>query len=79
MLAMCFSTAPTLSTRDEAIAAFDPRRTASTKSETCRGAGPTHVARRRTSQTVAAMRTRESASSQPPSIHWNCQNRLAGW
>ena len=37
------------------------------------------AARRRTSQTVAAMRSRESASSQPPSIHWNGQNRLAGW
>ena len=28
---------------------------------------------------VAAIRSRESASSQPPSIHWNGQNRLAGW
>jgi len=26
-----------------------------------------------------AIRSRESASSQPPSIHWNGQNRLAGW
>jgi hypothetical protein len=25
------------------------------------------------------MRSRESANSQPPSIHWNGQNRLAGW
>ena len=32
-----------------------------------------------TIETVAAMRMRESASSQPPSIHWNGQNRLAGW
>ena len=37
------------------------------------------VARRRTSQTVAAMSTTDSASSQPPSINWNDQNRLAGW
>jgi len=37
------------------------------------------AARRRTSQTVAAMRSRDSASTQPPSIHWNGQNRLAGW
>jgi len=37
------------------------------------------VARRWTSQMVAAMRSRESASSQPPSIHWNGQNRLSGW
>jgi hypothetical protein len=36
------------------------------------------AARLRTSQTVAAMRRRDSASSQPPSIHWNGQNRLAG-
>jgi catechol 2,3-dioxygenase-like lactoylglutathione lyase family enzyme len=37
------------------------------------------VARRRTSQTVAAMSSTDSASSQPPSIHWKFQNRLAGW
>ena len=37
------------------------------------------AARRRTSQTVAAMSSADSASSQPPSIHWNGQNRLAGW
>jgi hypothetical protein len=37
------------------------------------------AARRRTSQTVAAMSSTDSASSQPPSIHWNGQNRLAGW
>jgi ADP-ribose pyrophosphatase YjhB (NUDIX family) len=36
------------------------------------------AARRRTSQTVAAMSSADSASSQPPSIHWNDQNRLAG-
>jgi len=35
-------------------------------------------ARRWTSQTVAAMSSTDSASSQPPSIHWNGQNRLAG-
>ena len=35
--------------------------------------------RRRTSHTVTAMSSTESASSQPPSIHWNGQNRLAGW
>jgi hypothetical protein len=37
------------------------------------------AARRRTSQMVAAMRISESASSQPLSIHWKGQNRLAGW
>jgi hypothetical protein len=37
------------------------------------------AARRRTSQTVAAMSSTDSASSQPPSIHWNGQNLLAGW
>jgi hypothetical protein len=36
------------------------------------------AARRRTSQTVAAMSSTDSASSQPPSIHWNGQNRLVG-
>jgi len=36
------------------------------------------VARRRTSQTVAAMSSTDSASSQPPSIHWNAQSRVAG-
>ena len=36
------------------------------------------AARRRTSQIVAPMRSRESASSQPPSMNWNDQNRLAG-
>jgi hypothetical protein len=38
-----------------------------------------HAARRRTSQTVAAMSNTDSASSQPPSVHWNGQNRLTGW
>jgi hypothetical protein len=28
---------------------------------------------------VAAMSSADSASSQPPSIHWKVQNRLAGW
>jgi hypothetical protein len=37
------------------------------------------AARRRTSQMVAAMSSTDSASSQPPSIHWKGQNRLAGW
>ena len=37
------------------------------------------AARRRTSQTVTAMRMRERTSSQPPSMNWNGQNRLAGW
>ena len=37
------------------------------------------VARRRTSHTVTAISSAESTSSQPPSIHWNAQNRLAGW
>jgi hypothetical protein len=39
---------------------------------------PGQAARRRTSQTVAAMSSIDSASSQPPSIHWNGQNRLPG-
>jgi oxalate decarboxylase len=38
-----------------------------------------HAARRRTSQTVAASRISDSASSQPPSMSWKCQNRLSGW
>jgi hypothetical protein len=37
------------------------------------------AARRRTSQMVAAMSSADSATSQPLSIHWNVQNRLAGW
>ena len=37
------------------------------------------AARWRTSQMVAAMSSTDRASSQPPSIHWNGQNRLAGW
>jgi hypothetical protein len=28
---------------------------------------------------VAATRSADSASSQPPSISWKGQNRLAGW
>ena len=40
--------------------------------------GP-QAARRRTSQAVAARRSRENASSQPLSIHWKGQNRLSGW
>jgi len=41
--------------------------------------GMHQAARRPTSQTVAAMSSTDSASSQPPSIHWKGQNRLAGW
>jgi hypothetical protein len=37
------------------------------------------AARRRTSQTVTAMSSTDRARSQPSSIHWNGQNRLAGW
>ena len=37
------------------------------------------AARRRTNQTVTAISSTDKASSQPPSIHWNGQNRLAGW
>jgi hypothetical protein len=37
-----------------------------------------HAARRRTSQMAAAMSSADSANSQPPSIHWNGQNRLPG-
>ncbi len=44
-----------------------------------RGCRAAQAARRRTSQTVAAMSRTDSASSQPPSIHWNGQNRLPGW
>jgi hypothetical protein len=44
-----------------------------------RGCQAAQAARRRTSQTVAAMSSTDSASSQPPSIHWNGQNRLTGW
>src|ERR1039457_7724083 len=36
------------------------------------------AARRGTSQTVAAMSSTDSVSSQPPSIHWEGQNRLLG-
>ena len=44
-----------------------------------RGCQAAQAARRRTSQTVTAMSSTDSASSQPPSIHWNGQNRLPGW
>jgi hypothetical protein len=45
----------------------------------CRGWQAVHAPRRRTSQTVAAMSSSDSASSQPPLIHWNGQNRVTGW
>jgi hypothetical protein len=41
--------------------------------------GMYQAARRWTSQMVAAMSSADSVSSQPPSIHWKGQNRLAGW
>ena len=44
-----------------------------------RGCQAAQAARRRTSQTVAAIRISERASSQPPSMSWKCQNRLSGW
>ncbi len=44
-----------------------------------RGLTTLQVARRRTSHTVAAMSSTDSASSQPPSMTWKGQNRLAGW
>jgi hypothetical protein len=37
-----------------------------------------HAARRRTSQTVAAMRISDSASSRLPSMSWKCENLLSG-
>jgi hypothetical protein len=37
------------------------------------------TARRRTIQTVTAINNTDGASSQPPSVHWNDQNRLAEW
>jgi hypothetical protein len=43
-----------------------------------RGCRVLQAARRPTTQTVTAMSSTDSASSQPPSIHWNGQNRLAG-
>ncbi len=54
---------------------FTPRRTAAAAGL----GGMRQAARRWTSQMVAAMRSADSASSQPPSIHWKGQNRLAGW
>ena len=44
----------------------------------CWGCG-VQTARRRTSQMVTANSSIASASSQPLSIHWNGQYRLAGW
>ena len=41
--------------------------------------GMRQAARRWTSQMVVAMSSADSASSQPPSIHWKSQNRLADW
>jgi hypothetical protein len=41
--------------------------------------GSHQAARRWTSQTVVAMSNADDASSQPPSISWKGQNRLAGW
>jgi hypothetical protein len=41
--------------------------------------GMHQAARRPTSQTVAAMSSTDSAISQPPSSHWNGQNRVTGW
>jgi hypothetical protein len=43
-----------------------------------RGCQAAQAARRRTSQTVTAMSSTDSASSQPPSTHWKGQNRLPG-
>ncbi len=37
------------------------------------------VARRRTSHRVTAMSSTDNPNSQPASIHWNAQNRVAGW
>lgn len=45
----------------------------------CAADNKLQTARRRTSQTVTPMSKTDSARSQPPSIHWNGQNRLAGW
>jgi hypothetical protein len=44
-----------------------------------RHGGMRQAARRWTSQSVAAMSSADSASSQPASIHWKGQNRPAGW
>jgi hypothetical protein len=55
------------------------RRRAEAAGVPSRGSRALQAARRRTSQTVAAMSSTDSASSQPPSIHWNGQNRLAAW
>jgi hypothetical protein len=37
------------------------------------------AARRWTSQMLAVMSSADGTSSQPPSIHWKGQNRVAGW
>jgi hypothetical protein len=37
------------------------------------------VARRRTSHTVTTMSSNDNPISQPASIHWNAQNRVAVW
>ncbi|MGH3226308.1 MAG: hypothetical protein ACRDPY_47810 [Streptosporangiaceae bacterium] len=37
------------------------------------------AARRRTSQMVTAIRSADSTTSQPVSIHWKGQNRVTGW
>jgi hypothetical protein len=62
--------------RNKDLKIFFPERTAAPP-PTARAPG--QAARRWTSQTVAAMSSTDSASSQPPSIHWKGQNRLAGW
>ena len=62
--------------RGRLVAAVVRRMAASGLSRGCQAA---QAARRRTSQTVTAMSSTDSASSQPPSIHWNGQNRLPGW
>ena len=47
--------------------------------DSAEGLRAVQAARRRTSQMVTAMSRTDSASSQPPSIHWKGQNRLPGW
>ena len=41
--------------------------------------GECHAGRRRISRTAAAMRMSDAASSHPPSVSWNCHQRLAGF
>jgi len=55
------------------------RRPRSSSASLSRGCQAAQAARRRTSQTVAAMSSTDSASSQPPSIAWKGQNRLPDW